>query len=243
MQKAKETAGELVEAREDVTKMLDLVEKTLDQSPFAVAPSIIVTRYLPILARRDDRDRAVVNDKGNEIITIKGTVCQNVIPDLFAQQRFGLCTLVTFATRQDKVQGITQPIDFGMDFGAKPAPTPSQGLRVLPTVFLTPPLHTDGHARYSHPPSHFPGRGHRQNRPSFVPTRRDHTSAQNVCRCCSSSHTQLATSATAPHCATSITHLLQSDGTRPPARYRSANTSGEIRGSLSIVRPLRSLVS
>jgi hypothetical protein len=30
MEKAKETAGKLVKAREDMAKMLDLVEKTLD---------------------------------------------------------------------------------------------------------------------------------------------------------------------------------------------------------------------
>jgi hypothetical protein len=78
MQKAKETAGQLVKAREDMTTMLDLVEKTLDQSPFTVAPGVILTRDLTILARRDDWDRPVVNDKGNEIITIEGAVCQNV---------------------------------------------------------------------------------------------------------------------------------------------------------------------
>ena len=151
MQKAKETAGELVKAREDMTKMLDLVEKALDQRPFPVAPGVILTRRFTILARRNDWDCPLLDDEGNELITIESAVCQHIVPNLLAQQRFTLGALVAFAPGQDEVQGITQSIDFGMDFGAKPAPTAPQGLRVLSTLFLTPPPHTDGHAQCSHP--------------------------------------------------------------------------------------------
>ena len=146
MQETKETASELVKAREDTTKMLDLVEKTLDQGAFSIAPGIILTWLLPILARRDDRDRTVVKDEGYQVITIEGPIPQDIVPDLVAQQRFGLRALMAFAPRQEEAQRITQPIDFGMDFSAKAAATPPQGLRVLPTVFLTLPLHRDGRA-------------------------------------------------------------------------------------------------
>jgi hypothetical protein len=213
MQKAKETAGKFVKAREDMTKLLDLVEKTLDQSPFPVAPGIIFAWLLAILARRDNRDRSVIKDKGNQVIAIEGAIPQDVIPDLVTQQRLGLRTLMTFATGQDEAQGITQPIDFGMDFGAKAAATPSQRLRVLPTVFLTPLPRTDARAQCSHPASHFPYQGHRQNGPSSVPTRDGRTTGQSVCRHCSSSHIQPGASAIEPHFEASTSWLRQSGDT------------------------------
>jgi hypothetical protein len=80
MQKAKETAGEFVKAREDMTKMLDLVEKTLDQGPFPVTPGVVLTRFLTIFTRRDDRDCPMVDDKGDEVITIKSAISQNMRP-------------------------------------------------------------------------------------------------------------------------------------------------------------------
>jgi len=103
-----------------MTKLLNLIEKTLDQSPFAVAPSVVRTRLLPVFARRNDWDRPPVNDKGDEVITIKGALAQDIFPDLLAQQGLALGTLMAFTTGQNEPQGIPQPIDLAWILVLKP---------------------------------------------------------------------------------------------------------------------------
>jgi hypothetical protein len=214
MQETQKPASKLVKAREDMTKLLDLVKKTLDQRPFPVAPGIILTRRLTILARRDNWNRAVVNDKGPQVIAIESAIPQDVVSNLVTQQRFGLGTLMAFATGQDKAQGIAQSVDFRMDFGAKAAPTPPQRLCGLSTVFLTPPPRKDAPAQCFHPASHFPCQGRRQNGSSSGPIRHARTTPQSVCRHCSSSHIQPGASAIEHHFEASISWPQQTGDSR-----------------------------
>ena len=66
LDKAEKGAIQLVETREDATKVLELVETALDQMPLAVEPGIVHPLDLGRLMRRDDRFTALGFDVGDE---------------------------------------------------------------------------------------------------------------------------------------------------------------------------------
>lgn len=119
--------------------MLDFVDKTFDQSPFPIAIRIIVARCFAIFARRDHWNRVMVENKGNQIITIISAIRQDIITQLVAQQRLTLGAIMSFAARQSEAQRIAQGIRFYVDFGAESTTVASQGLGVLSAVFFGAP--------------------------------------------------------------------------------------------------------
>src|SRR5215510_11629653 len=145
MQETEEASVELIKTRKQAAIMLDFVHETLDQGSFAVAPGVIVSRLFPVLARRNDRDRTVIDDKSDQIVVVIAAITQDILADFLSQQGLGLGTLMAFAARQDKTQGFAQPISFDMDFGAKATLTPTERLSGLSTLFLRLQQHRGEH--------------------------------------------------------------------------------------------------
>jgi len=223
--------------------MVDFVHKALRQRPFAVAPGVVFTWFLAIFARRNDRECLMVKDKLDERVTIISAVRQHVITDFLPQQCLSLGNVVPFTSRQAKAQRIAQRIDFGMDFGAEPAPTTTQRLRVLTTVFLKRPLRTDARARPCCRASHFPGPDRAQTAPSCVPKRLCRTSVPRAYTRCSTSRIRRAATAIARRCAASRAPLPQTGGRFLLVPHKCRDTSGETPGFSSIGRQIRLWVS
>jgi hypothetical protein len=79
MQEAEITTGELVKARKDMTKMLDLVDKALDQMALAVQPRIVVMWLLAARMRWDHRLSASLKHKVDKVLTCKDAVCNHIL--------------------------------------------------------------------------------------------------------------------------------------------------------------------
>ncbi len=216
--------------------MLDLVEKTLDQRPFPVAPGVIRPWGLAAFARWDHRRATTRDDEGDERIGIITPISDDILTGETTDQRPRLGKVMLLAPGEPEAQRITQRIDTHMNLGAEPAPTTAQRLRRLTTVFLTPQPHTDGRGRPCCRPSRSPCPGHRQNGPSCVPKHRGHTSEQSVYRRCSSYHTQRVATATVHRSVAPTTPLQQSGGTHFLAQRKREGKLVGIPGPLSIDR-------
>src|SRR5215510_14022378 len=112
MQETEEASVELIKTRKQATIMLDFVHETFDQGSFAVAPGVVVSRLFPVLARGNDGDRTMIDDISDQIVVVIAAISQDIVADFLPQQGLGLGTLMAFATRQDKTQGIAQSISF-----------------------------------------------------------------------------------------------------------------------------------
>jgi len=220
-------------------KMLDLVDKALDQRPFSIAPGIILTRRLTVLARRDNRDRAVFDNEFNERIAIIPPIRQHLLAQQVGRGR----GIMAFTTCQSEVQRVAQPIHFDVNLGAEAAPTVPQRLRGLTAVFLTLLRHTGERARRCCQSSRSPGRDRPQNARTSAPRPRAHTNGKTVCRRWSISRSVRAVHATVRHCAASTTPLLQIGDSCFLDRHRPTSSLAKRRVSWSTARLVTCLYS
>ena len=54
MQEAEIAAGQLIEAREDAPKVLDLADEAFNQMAFSVEQSVVIVRFYGVLLGRDN---------------------------------------------------------------------------------------------------------------------------------------------------------------------------------------------
>ena len=122
-----------------MTKMLDLVHKTLHQMTFAVQPVIISRGLLTVRARWDNRCGTLFEQDLAKVIGIVASIGNQIFTLKIRDQAFSLRDVVTLPTRQRKSQRIAQRVHRHMDFGGETAPAAPQCLRGLPTVFSDAP--------------------------------------------------------------------------------------------------------
>ena len=99
-------AIQFVEAREDAAKVLELVDTTLDQMPFAVEPGIVGTLHLGGLMRRDDRFSAQRLDVGDERRTGIPAISDHALEREAIQQGDCLGTVMALSRRQQHPQRV-----------------------------------------------------------------------------------------------------------------------------------------
>src|SRR5687768_7904612 len=102
--------------------MLDLIDKALDQVPFAVPPAVIVARRLGALVRWDDRYGTVLSHQVEHRLASVAAIGDHALKRQAVQQRTGLDAVVALAGRQAHAQRIAQGVDEDVDLGAE-APT------------------------------------------------------------------------------------------------------------------------
>jgi hypothetical protein len=122
-----------------MTKMLDFVDKTLDQMPFTIQPSVIITLGFGALMGWDHGLCLMVNNKGDEFLRGVATVSNDMLRSQVIDQRLRLRNVMAFTTCQMKPQRITQGIRRYMNLRTESTPTSSQRLFSLSTVFLSAP--------------------------------------------------------------------------------------------------------
>jgi len=104
--KAQIRAIQLVEARAEAAKVLEVVETTVDEMAFAVEPGIVHPLGLGGLMRRNDRFAALimhVGDKGSSGIA---PIRDDLLEGEPFQQRRGLGAVMALPSRQARAQRI-----------------------------------------------------------------------------------------------------------------------------------------
>jgi len=190
--------------------MLDFVDKTFDQMPFTVQPSIILMRLFSPLMRRYYGLYAAISQIINERLSRVAAISDHPFKCKTFNQVEGTSNVVPLPSTQAKAQGITKGIHRNIDFGTKPTTTASK--RLL-TAFFVRQQNTDEPERWCCQSSHFPCQGHRQSVQTFFATPHVRTSAQNACKSYSISRIRQAASAIVLHCDLPISRLLRSGDT------------------------------
>ena len=224
MEKSQIPRRQLIKARKNAPELLDLVDKTLDQMPFAVQPRVVLTADFRALVRRDHRLPTLLDDPIDERLPGITAIGNDVLTHQPLQQRLGLDTVVTLACGQRQPQRIAQPVHNDMDFGTQATSTPTQGLLYLAARFLGRQRRTDERAQWCYPASRAPCQDRPPTTRTSAPTPLLHTSEQSVCRRYSTCHSVWAASAIAPRCARPTVPLRQTVGTSAPTRLSPADT-------------------
>jgi len=102
---------QLVEARKDTSKMLDLVDETLNQVSFTIQPRIVFAQDVGSLMRRDyslDPVLYEIIDKMGSGIT---AVSDQALKIEAIKQGFSLRDVMTLSSGQHKAQWVSQTID------------------------------------------------------------------------------------------------------------------------------------
>ncbi len=195
--------------------MLDFADEIFHQMPFSIQPGVVFTRFFGSWVRWNDRFAPLLNDKINKALGSIAPICNQALKVVAIDQ--GLGDGMALSSGQTKAQRVAQAIDSSMKLGAKATATAPQGL--FPAFFVC-LRHRDGHAQSCCQSARFPCRHHRQSGLTSVPIHPAHTSAQSVCRWCSTSHTRQAASAIALHYGLSTSPLRQNDGNRPHFQHK-----------------------
>jgi hypothetical protein len=95
-------AVQLVEAREDAAKVLELVDATFDQMALAIEPGIVRALHLGRLMRRDDGLSTLGLDVGDEGRARIATIRDHPLEREAVEQRFGLGAVVALSRRQQR---------------------------------------------------------------------------------------------------------------------------------------------
>jgi hypothetical protein len=229
-----------------MTKLLELVDKTLDQVPLSVEPSVVFARLLTFSARWDHRQSTGLFNEGHQRVGVVTAVSHHMRKLHSRQQSLRLGDVVALPCCQAEAQRVTQPVHGDMNFGAKSASASSQPLGLLTTTFFVRQPNKDARGRWCCPLSHSPYPGRWRNAPSSLPKFPPHTSVQSVYRRYSSSHILLVASAIVLHYDLSTAPLPGKGGIFEQNRRTpvsgSAILSGR-RGLSSTVHPVVSLCS
>ena len=135
MKEGQVARGQFLEAREDTTILLELVDATLDQMALLVLLLVILARLGSVIARRDDRHTPAGFDEGNEGVAVIPAVGNDVVASQVAQQCFGLGDVMSLTGCELDDQRVAQGIYQDVNLGAESAPAPSQRLGLLSAVF------------------------------------------------------------------------------------------------------------
>lgn len=119
--------------------MLDLVDETLHQVPLPVQPCVVSVLVFASGMGRNDRFGSPRDDEVQEVGRVVATVGDHALEGDVWQQGFGLGNVMVLAGCQPEAQRVAQAINADMDFGTEAPATTSQRLRLLTTVFFSPP--------------------------------------------------------------------------------------------------------
>ena len=136
MNSGQEISGEFVVAGGDGSKVLEFIEKPLDQVAFAVKREIVRPRDLAIELWGDDRDDSPLGEAIDERIGVVGFVADQGLRIGAVNQRLCASQIVGLPWREYQVDGIAQGIDERVDFGGQSAARPPDR---LPAVFFRAP--------------------------------------------------------------------------------------------------------
>ena len=236
MEKAQVTRRQFVEARKDTAEMLDLVDETFDQMTLPVPPAVIVAGLLGTLVRWNDRYCPLLDNPIDQRLSGVAAICNNVLSAQTFQQCLSLGTFVRLSRRQAHTQGIAQPVDGEMDFGAETTSTTPQRLALLSAAFFVRRLRKDERVQSSRPPARFPYPGRWRSAQTSAPKRPRHTSVQTACRHYSSCHIRSAVNAIVLRCGVSRVPLRQTADTCVPTRLLPADIAAGMLGFSSILR-------
>src|SRR5687768_14058151 len=103
--------------------MLELIDKALDQMPFAVEPSVVCPSLLAALMRRNDSNCTLSHNRIEERLGSITTVSNHIVTGKVCEQRICLCDVMALSCREAQAQWIAQRIYRNMDFGAKATTT------------------------------------------------------------------------------------------------------------------------
>ena len=236
VQKAKIAACQLVKARKDPTKMLDLVDETFNQMALTIQPMIVLTGLLGVLTRGDHDFCTALYDQCDKILSAIAAIGDHMLKLESIDQVRGLGNVMPLSSRQAQPQRIAQTIDGQVDFGAKPTATTPQRLIIWFSVFFQPLLRRDAPERWYCQLVRFPYPGRQQSVPTSAPRPRCHTSGQSAYRWCSSSRNRPAADATALRSGLPKSRLQRIVGTEFLSQHKHAGRYAEILAFLSIGR-------
>ncbi len=83
--------------------LLELVHEAFHQSTLAVKPGVILALLPAVPARRDNRNRPLLDDMGQQVIAIIGSIGNHILSHLLPQQVFALRAIMPFAASQAEV--------------------------------------------------------------------------------------------------------------------------------------------
>ena len=145
MKESQKTSSKLIKTRKEMAELLEFVDKTLDQVPFAVAPSVIDALNFSTLMGRNNRLGLMGKDESNQGLRSISSVGNDKLVAQAIQQRFGLGDIVAFTAGQQKTQRITQTVYKDVNFRAESASAAPERLFSLPPFFYPHPQQQDGH--------------------------------------------------------------------------------------------------
>jgi len=119
--------------------MLDFVEETLDQMPFFVEMTIVITLIFAVPPRRDHRHGILFRNLLQELFRIVRAIRNYALKIKVFDQVIRLSNIMSLSTSQEKAQWITQSIYAGVDLGAEPATAASKRLGFLTATFFRAP--------------------------------------------------------------------------------------------------------
>lgn len=158
MQEAEKRAIQLIETREDTTKMLNFVDETLDQMTLTIQPFVVLAQNLAALMRRnhgfDPGFKEIVNEMGCRVASVSD---QTLEINAF-KQKLRLRNVMALSCAEEKAQRIAQAVHQDMDFATETTTTAPQGLF---TVFFRLLPRKDAPAQSCYPSCRFPDQDHR----------------------------------------------------------------------------------
>lgn len=102
LDEGKITRRQLVVPGKDAPIVFNFVDEAFDQMPFLIEVGVVRSLLNPTFTRRNDRNCFMVDDKGENNISIVAAVSNHVVPDTASQQGFGLRDIMSLtACQQD----------------------------------------------------------------------------------------------------------------------------------------------
>src|SRR5450432_978144 len=111
LQEAKIAARQLVKARKDPTKLLDLVNETFDQMALTIHPMVIISRLLSVLTRGNHHLGTTLHDQSDKVLSAIAAIRDDMLEGESVEQGWCLGDVMTLPSGQTQTQGIAQPIN------------------------------------------------------------------------------------------------------------------------------------
>lgn len=115
--------------------MLDLVNEALDQVPLLVEVGVIGTLLAAVFSGWNHWNRFLLKNEVYEAVEIVAAVGNDMVTKTVGQQCFCLREVVSVSAGEENVQWISQCVNDYVNLGAESAPTATERLRLLATLF------------------------------------------------------------------------------------------------------------
>lgn len=120
--------------------MLQFVKESLDCVALFVECPVAGMRSAPVVSRRDDRDRASIQDRIVEMFSVIGSVGDDGLAGDVLDQGRGIQNITAMTRAGDQADGITEAVGCRVEFGAKASFGPTKTLGIRPPFSVRAPL-------------------------------------------------------------------------------------------------------